>query len=80
MADKYLLVWQMCGEALDFPVATAAILVSIMLRATGKRRALSVLEKREIYRERLEPEHAKEKLTDFSKNFLDQHVGNHIEL
>jgi len=36
----------------------------------GKRRALSVLKKREICRKRLEPEHAKEKLSDFGRNFM----------
>jgi len=43
----------MCGEeVLDFSIATPAVLVSIMLRRTGKRRALSVLEKREICQRR----------------------------
>ena len=57
------------GEALDFPLAIAipAIQASIMLRCAGKCRALSVLEKREIYRKRLEPEYAKEKHRDFGK-------------
>ena len=47
-----------------------------MLRNTGKRRALSVLEKREICRKRLEPKHAKEKLSEFGKNFTDNQVGS----
>jgi len=38
-----------------------------------------VLEKREICRKRLEPEHAKEKLSDFVKNFIDDEVGNYID-
>jgi len=46
-----------------------------MLRSAGKRRALSVLEKCEICHKRLEPEHAKEKLSDWSKNFIDDEVG-----
>ena len=41
-----------------------------------KCRALSVLEKREICRKR---EHAKEKLSDFGKNFIDDEVGNYID-
>jgi len=41
-----------------------------MLRSAGKRGALGVLEKREICRKRLEPEHAKEKLSDFGKSFI----------
>jgi len=73
------MIWQMCEKALDIPIATPAIPVLIMLRATGKRRALGVLEKREICRKQLDPEHAKEKLCDFGKNFLDG-VGNHIKL
>ena len=51
--------------------------VSIMLRSTGKRRALGVLEKREICRKRQEPEYAKEKLSDFGKHFIDDEVGNY---
>jgi len=46
-------------------IAISAIPVSIMSRSAGKRRALSVLEKRKICRKRLEPEHTKEKLSDF---------------
>ena len=38
-----------------------------------------MLEKREICRKRLEPEHAKEKLSDFVKNFIDDEVGNYID-
>ena len=37
-----------------------------------------MLEKREICRKRLEPEHAKEKLSDFGKNFIDDEVGNYM--
>ena len=59
-------------------IAIPAIPVS-MLRSAGKRRALSVLEKREICRKRLEPGHAKEKLSDFGKNFIDDEVGNYID-
>jgi len=58
-------------------IATSTAPASIMVRSTGKRRALSVLEKCEI---RLEPEHAKEKLSDFGKHFLDRQVGNHKPL
>jgi len=43
-----------------------------MLRSAGKRRALGVLEKREIFRKR------QEKLSDFGKNFIDDEVGNYI--
>jgi len=57
-------------------IAIPAIPISIMLRSAGKRRALSVLEKREICRKR---EHAKEKLSDFGKNFIDNEVGNYID-
>jgi len=49
-----------------------------MLRSAGKRRALSVLEKRGICRKRLGPEHAKENLSDFGKNFIGDEVGNYI--
>jgi len=38
-----------------------------------------VLEKREICRKRLELEHAKQKLSDFGKNFIDDEVGNYID-
>ena len=38
-----------------------------------------MLEKREICRKRLEPEHVKEKLSDFGKNFIDDEVGNYID-
>jgi len=64
-----------------FPLAIAipAIPASIMLRSAGKRRALSVLEKHEICRKRLEPEHATEKLSDFGKNLIDNEVGNYID-
>ena len=73
-------VWDPEREALDFPLAIAipAVPVSIMLRCAGKRRALSVLEKHEICRKRLEPEHAKVKLSDFGKNFIDDEVGNYV--
>ena len=66
------------GEA-PLAIAIPAIPVSIMLRSAGKRRALSVLEKRGICRKRLEPEHAKGKLNDFGKNFIDDEVGNCID-
>ena len=79
MSNGYSGIWS--GEALDFLLAIAipVIPVSIMLRSAGKRRALSVLEKREICRKRLELEHAKEKLSDFGKNFIDDEVGNYID-
>jgi len=57
-------------------IAIPAIPVSIMLRSAGKRRALGMLEKREICRKWLEPEYAEEKLSDFGKNFID---GNYID-
>jgi len=84
LAYEYSLVgtvWDRSGEALDFPFAIAipAIPLSILLRSAGKRRALSVLEKCEICRKRLEPEHVKEKLSDFGKNFIDDEIGNYID-
>ena len=44
-----------------------------------KTQSTEVLEKREICRKRLELEHAKEKLSDFGKNFIDDEVGNYID-
>jgi len=43
-----------------------------MLRSAGGREALGVLG---ICHKRLEPENAKEKLSDFGKNFIDDEVG-----
>ncbi|KAF8417679.1 hypothetical protein BGX38DRAFT_1152563, partial [Terfezia claveryi] len=43
-----------------------------MLRAgRQKRRALSILEKHQFCKKRQDPKHAKEKLSEFRKKFLD---------
>lgn len=40
----------------------------------GKRRALTVLEKHQICKKRMEPGHMKERLSDFGKYFPDEQV------